>query len=109
MEKMLMKKRQFMDLCKSVFDFEEFGIKPCLKDIKKYHDGRRYLRCYFLDQEDNSYLVDFIYNGICEFYVYVYKELDFNRYEYYSNDHFCLIENGLKLLYHSGKEVLKNI
>lgn len=104
-----MEKREFMDLCKKVFDFEGFGIKLYLKNIKSCRDGRRCLRCYFLDQEDNSYMVDFIYNGYHEFYVFTYEEIDCNRYKYYSNDHFCLIEDGLKLLYHSGKEVLKKI
>lgn len=108
MGKNLLARKQFMEICKAVFDFEEYGIKPKLKDIK-LHSGRRSLSYYFEDLDENEYKISFSYDGYSEFYIFVYLTISFNRYKEVSHVHFNLsYSNGLMcLVYRSGCHFLK--
>lgn len=100
-----------MDLCKSVFDFEEFGIKPHLKDIKN-DNGCWILEYLFLDQEYNIFRIFFYYNAHFRFCVYVDEQVGYNRYKFTSIDNFYVLINdagcfNLRSIFHSGLNILK--
>ncbi len=58
MKEMLFSRRQVMEMCKAVFNFDEYGIKPYLKDIK-FAYGSRFLSYYFEGSDNNEYEVKF--------------------------------------------------
>lgn len=61
MEKKLLSRREVMNMCNAVFNFNEYGIKPKLKDIR-CNQGWRFLSYYFEDSEDNEYKVEFCFS-----------------------------------------------
>lgn len=108
MGKKLLSRKQFMDMCKAVFDFEEYGIKSYLKDIR-LHSGRRALTYFFEDSNEIEYQIRFSFDGYREFYIYVYEVIDINRYKEVFSAHFNLncSEGLMCLVYRSGFSFLK--
>lgn len=108
MGKKLLSRKQFMDMCKAVFDFEEYGIKPYLKDIR-LRSGRRSLCYFFEDSSGNEYQIRFSFDGYREFYIYVYAVFDFNKYKEVFSVYFNLncSEGLMCLVYRSGFNFLK--
>lgn len=79
MSKNLLSRRQVMNMCKAVFDFNEYGIFPLVKDISA-NRGWRFLS-YYLEisqDEEYDYKVQFIVSGYA-LSVYFYKVIGINK------------------------------
>lgn len=104
-----MEKRQFMEICDLVFDFEEFGIKPSLEDIEEFR-GRLRLKYYFNDDAGNSYEALFLlYPEDQSIGISLFQEYDPFKW---STVGFALIRcfpDCLYLEYSSGINFLKSI
>lgn len=104
MNKKLWNRRQVMNMCRVVFNFNEYGILPLLKDIIA-NRGCRFLSYYFEipQDEEYEYKVQFYVSGY-EFRVHLYKVIGINKLKEVGRASYCIdFENNcLNLVYRSG-------
>ncbi len=106
---MKLTRRQFMNMCKAVFDFEDYGIKPRLLNVHCCLCGSKYIKCRIEDQEDNEYFIRFEFNGSHDFNIYVFEliEMGFIRRVAFHNFSLNYMDSFLVLVSCSGFNFLK--